>query len=86
MHDAIDEPANTPPLEFRAGAANKTLDQALVDSGYPGPLPVILSEAFWAIFEVSPSIYVEADSNLVVEAGVFGGAPARLKTGKRAPT
>ena len=44
-HDVIYEPADTPPLEFRAGAANKTLDQALVDPGYPGPLPVMLSEA-----------------------------------------
>ena len=49
MHDAIYEPAHTPPFEFRAGAANKTLDRALVDSGYPGPLPAVLSNVDWAI-------------------------------------
>ena len=54
MHDAIYESAHTPPFEFRAGAANKTLGQALVDSGYPSPLPAVLSEVHWSIFEVAP--------------------------------
>ena len=66
MHDAVHEPAHIPPFEFRAGPANKTLDQALVDSGYPGPLPAVLSNVFWAVFEVAPGIYVEDDSNLVL--------------------
>ena len=39
MHDVVFEPSNTPPLEFRAGAANKTFDQALLDSGYLGSIP-----------------------------------------------
>ena len=28
QHEVIYEPANTPPVEFRAGAANRTLDEA----------------------------------------------------------
>ena len=87
QRDAICEPAHVPPLEFRAGTANKTLDQALVDSGYAGPLPVVLAEVYWAVFEVtSGRSYVATDSNLVLEAGVFGGRPARLRTLRRAPT
>ena len=58
MHDAIYEPAHTPAFEIRAGAANKTLDQALLDSGYPGPMPVVLADAHWAVFEVAPGSYV----------------------------
>ena len=67
MHDVFFEPSNTPPLEFRAGA-NKTLDQALLDSGYLGAIPAVLSEAHWAIFEVAPGVYL-ADSNLVAAEG-----------------
>ena len=78
MHDIIYEPANTPPLEFRAGAANKTFDQALLDSGYLGSIPAVLSDVHWAIFEVAPGVYL-ADSNMVADEGIFGGAPARLK-------
>ena len=44
MHDAVYEPAHTPPFEFRAGSGNKTVDQALIDSGYPRPLPAVLSQ------------------------------------------
>ena len=63
MHDAIYEPAHTPPFEIRAGAANKTLDQALMDNGYPGAVPVVLSNVHWAVFEVSLGVYVAEDSN-----------------------
>ena len=82
MHDVVYEPSNTPPLEFRAGTANKTLDQALLDSGYLGSIPAVLSDVHWAMFEVAPGIYV-ADSNLVANEGSFGGAAARLKNGRR---
>ena len=54
MHDVVYEPANTPPLEFRAGGANKTLDQALLDSGYLGSIPSVISDAHWALFYVAP--------------------------------
>ena len=63
MHDAVYEPAHTPPFEFRAGAANNTLDQALLDSGYPGVPPAVLSAVHWAVFEVAPGAYIEEDSN-----------------------
>ena len=66
MHEAKYEPANTPPLEFKAGAANKTLDQALLDSGYLGTIPAVLSDVHWAIFEIAPGIYL-ADSNFVAD-------------------
>ena len=70
MHDAVHEPAHTPPppprSNFGRARPTKTLGQALVDSGYPGPLPVVLSHVFWAVFEVAPGIYVEDDSNLVL--------------------
>ena len=78
-HDGVYEPANTPPFEFRAGAANKDLEQALLDSGYAGAVPVVLSQVHWAVFEVSPGVYVEEDSNLVLSGGAFGGEAAKLR-------
>ena len=45
QHEVVYQPSNTPPLEFRAGAANRTWDEALLSSGHLGTVPAVLSDA-----------------------------------------
>jgi hypothetical protein len=75
------EPLGTNPygLAFSQGAAQRTLYEALLASGYVGAEPSSLAEVFMLQSVGNPQTYLEA-GQLVASQGIFESQPAKLKT------
>jgi hypothetical protein len=79
LHTLEALPANPFGLAFSHGAAQRTLHEALLASGYLGSAPATLAEVHMLQTNGEARVYL-AEGQLVAEQGVFDMQPAALKT------
>jgi hypothetical protein len=79
LHTLEALPANPFGLVFSHGAAQRTLHEALLASGFLGSAPATLADVYMLQTNAEARVYL-AEGQLVAEQGVFDTQPAVLKT------